>query len=167
MIASHDSLRDDYEVTGIELDTLVEEALKIDGVIGSRMTGAGFGGCAIALVNSTDTKVINKLMDDTNEIYHQKTEYNHLYLPFKAWCFLISYLCNHSNCNAHSEKCTIYHCYSHIRGEPINHRFAMCYLRKETFNMVVDVALANADMNGDGVVNDLDTSALIEEQLGK
>lgn len=39
---SHVSLRDDYEVTGIELDTLVEEAWKIDGVIGSRMTGAGF-----------------------------------------------------------------------------------------------------------------------------
>ena len=47
MIASHDSLRDDYEVTGIELDTLVEEALKQDGVIGARMTGAGFGGCAV------------------------------------------------------------------------------------------------------------------------
>ncbi|MCR5271625.1 MAG: galactokinase, partial [Lachnospiraceae bacterium] len=45
MNASHVSLRDDYEVTGVELDTLVEEAWKIDGVIGSRMTGAGFGGC--------------------------------------------------------------------------------------------------------------------------
>ena len=45
MNASHVSLRDDYEVTGIELDTLVEEAWKVDGVIGSRMTGAGFGGC--------------------------------------------------------------------------------------------------------------------------
>ena len=43
MNESHVSLRDDYEVTGIELDTLVEEAWKIDGVIGSRMTGAGFG----------------------------------------------------------------------------------------------------------------------------
>ena len=51
MNASHVSLRDDYEVTGIELDTLVEEAWKVEGVIGSRMTGAGFGGCAIALVN--------------------------------------------------------------------------------------------------------------------
>jgi galactokinase len=37
------------------------------------MTGAGFGGCTIALVASTDSKVINKLMDDTNEIYHEKT----------------------------------------------------------------------------------------------
>jgi len=44
MNGSHDSLRDDYEVTGPELDTMVEEARKIDGVIGSRMTGGGFGG---------------------------------------------------------------------------------------------------------------------------
>jgi len=51
MDASHDSLRDDYEVTGIELDTLVEEARKIPGVLGSRMTGAGFGGCTVSLVH--------------------------------------------------------------------------------------------------------------------
>ncbi len=51
MNASHDSLRNDYEVTGIELDTLVEEARKIPGVLGSRMTGAGFGGCTVSLVN--------------------------------------------------------------------------------------------------------------------
>lgn len=50
MIASHNSLRDLYEVTGFELDTLVEEALKIKGVAGSRMTGAGFGGCTVSLV---------------------------------------------------------------------------------------------------------------------
>lgn len=50
MNASHDSLRDLYEVTGIELDTLVEEARKVDGVLGSRMTGAGFGGCTVSLV---------------------------------------------------------------------------------------------------------------------
>ena len=61
MIASHDSLRDDYEVTGIELDTLVEEALKQDGVIGARMTGAGFGGCAVSIVkeNCVDTFIEN------------------------------------------------------------------------------------------------------------
>lgn len=52
MNASHDSLRDDYEVTGIELDTLVEEGRKIPGVIGSRMTGAGFGGCTVSLVKN-------------------------------------------------------------------------------------------------------------------
>ncbi|HHW48091.1 MAG TPA: galactokinase, partial [Clostridiaceae bacterium] len=50
MIDSHISLRDLYEVTGIELDTMVEEALKIDGTIGSRMTGAGFGGCTVSIV---------------------------------------------------------------------------------------------------------------------
>lgn len=52
MNASHISLRDDYEVTGIELDTLVASAWKQDGTIGARMTGAGFGGCAIALVKN-------------------------------------------------------------------------------------------------------------------
>ena len=50
MNASHVSLRDDYEVTGIELDTLVEEAWKVEGVIGSRMTGAGFRGCTVSIV---------------------------------------------------------------------------------------------------------------------
>ena len=47
---SHISLRDDYEVTGKELDTLVEIAWKQEGVIGSRMTGAGFGGCTVSIV---------------------------------------------------------------------------------------------------------------------
>jgi len=51
LVESHDSLRDLYEVTGIELDTIVEEAIKAPGCIGARMTGAGFGGCAIAVVN--------------------------------------------------------------------------------------------------------------------
>ncbi len=50
MKASHQSLRDDYEVTGMELDALVADALEIPGVIGARMTGAGFGGCTINLV---------------------------------------------------------------------------------------------------------------------
>lgn len=52
MTASHDSLRDDYEVTGRELDTLVAAALKQKGVIGSRMTGAGFGGCTVSIVKN-------------------------------------------------------------------------------------------------------------------
>ena len=51
MTQSHISLRDDYEVTGPELDALVDEALMIDGVLGSRMTGAGFGGCTVSLVS--------------------------------------------------------------------------------------------------------------------
>ena len=52
MNASHVSLRDDYEVTGAELDTLVEEAWKVEGVMGSRMTGAGFGGCTVSIVKN-------------------------------------------------------------------------------------------------------------------
>jgi galactokinase len=48
--ASHRSLQYDYEVTGIELDTLVNAAQAQPGVLGARMTGAGFGGCAIAIV---------------------------------------------------------------------------------------------------------------------
>ena len=50
--ASHKSLKEDYEVTGIELDTLAETAQKQEGCLGARMTGAGFGGCAIALVRN-------------------------------------------------------------------------------------------------------------------
>ncbi|MCF0241978.1 MAG: galactokinase [Treponema sp.] len=52
LYASHASLKDDYEVSCEELDVLVELASQMDGCIGARMTGAGFGGCAIALVNS-------------------------------------------------------------------------------------------------------------------
>jgi len=51
MVASHQSLRDDYEVTTPELDALVDAALACDGVYGARMTGGGFGGCTIALVD--------------------------------------------------------------------------------------------------------------------
>ncbi len=50
MTASHMSLKNDYEVTGKELDALVEAALTEPGVLGSRMTGAGFGGCTVSLV---------------------------------------------------------------------------------------------------------------------
>lgn len=52
MNESHISLRDDYEVTGVELDTLVELAWNQEGVIGSRMTGAGFGGCTVSIVKN-------------------------------------------------------------------------------------------------------------------
>ncbi len=53
--SSHDSLKDDYEVTGTELDTLVYEGRKLPGVIGTRMTGAGFGGCTVSIVKTQDS----------------------------------------------------------------------------------------------------------------
>ena len=49
MVQSHDSLRDDYEVSCVELDFLAAEAIKVKGVYGARMTGGGFGGCIVAL----------------------------------------------------------------------------------------------------------------------
>ena len=64
MNASHVSLRDDYEVTGIELDTLVEAAWKIDGVIGSRMTGAGFGGCTVSIVKDEAIDTFQKVVGE-------------------------------------------------------------------------------------------------------
>ena len=64
MNASHDSLRDDYEVTGVELDTMVEEARKIKGVLGSRMTGAGFGGCTVSLVQEEAVDTFIKVVGE-------------------------------------------------------------------------------------------------------
>lgn len=72
MIASHTSLRDDYEVTGIELDTLVEEALKQKGVLGARMTGAGFGGCAVSIV---DTEEVDTFIKNVGKAYEAKIGY--------------------------------------------------------------------------------------------
>lgn len=73
MIASHNSLRDDYEVTGKELDTLVEEALKQKGVIGARMTGAGFGGCAISIVKNIK---VEDFINNVGKVYKEKIGYN-------------------------------------------------------------------------------------------
>jgi len=69
MNASHVSLRDDYEVTGPELDTLAEEAWKIDGVIGSRMTGGGFGGCTVSLVKD---EAIEEFKEKVGAAYEAK-----------------------------------------------------------------------------------------------
>lgn len=73
MIESHNSLRDLYEVTGVELDTLVEEALKIDGVIGSRMTGAGFGGCTVSIVKED---VVEKFIEQVGKNYYERVGIN-------------------------------------------------------------------------------------------
>lgn len=72
MNASHASLRDDYEVTGIELDTLVEEAWKVDGVIGSRMTGAGFGGCTVSIVEDA---AVDRFIERVGAAYKDKIGY--------------------------------------------------------------------------------------------
>lgn len=72
MNASHVSLRDDYEVTGIELDTLVEEAWKIEGVIGSRMTGAGFGGCTVSIVKD---EAVDTFIEKVGAAYQNKIGY--------------------------------------------------------------------------------------------
>lgn len=72
MIDSDTSLREDYEVTGKELDTLVAEALKVDGVIGSRMTGAGFGGCTVSIVKD---EAIDNFISSVGENYKAKIGY--------------------------------------------------------------------------------------------
>ncbi len=72
MNASHVSLRDDYEVTGAELDTLVEEAWKVEGVIGSRMTGAGFGGCTVSIVKD---EAIDRFIDQVGRAYKSRIGY--------------------------------------------------------------------------------------------
>ncbi len=70
MCQSHVSLRDDYEVTGLHLDTLAEEAWKIDGVLGSRMTGGGFGGCTVSLVRE---EAIPTFIEQVGRAYTEKT----------------------------------------------------------------------------------------------
>jgi galactokinase len=70
MNQSHDSLKDDYEVTGMELDTLVYEGRKLPGVIGTRMTGAGFGGCTISIIKKEDSA---KFMTALSSVYQKKT----------------------------------------------------------------------------------------------
>ena len=71
LVQSHNSLKYDYQVTGFELDTIVEEALKTPKCIGARMTGAGFGGCAIALVENNNVESFIKIVSKN---YHEKTK---------------------------------------------------------------------------------------------
>ncbi|MGV8980683.1 galactokinase [Clostridium sp.] len=72
MNQSHVSLRDDYEVTGIELDTLVEISWKMTGVIGSRMTGAGFGGCTVSIVKD---EFVDDFIKNVGSEYKSKIGY--------------------------------------------------------------------------------------------
>lgn len=73
MNASHVSLRDDYEVTGPELDAMAEAAWKVDGVIGSRMTGGGFGGCTVSVVKD---EAIDTFISEVGRAYQAKTGLN-------------------------------------------------------------------------------------------
>lgn len=70
MTASHISLRDLYEVTGTHLDVMVEESLKIEGCIGSRMTGAGFGGCTVSIVAD---EAVDKFISEVGANYEART----------------------------------------------------------------------------------------------
>ena len=72
MNASHVSLRDDYEVTGPELDTLAELAWQQDGVLGSRMTGGGFAGCTVSIVRDAAIPAFEK---NVGEAYTAKIGY--------------------------------------------------------------------------------------------
>lgn len=65
MVDSHRSLQHLYEVTGFELDTMVDAALEVDGVLGSRMTGAGFGGCTVSLVHEDRVETFKQHVGDT------------------------------------------------------------------------------------------------------
>ena len=73
MNESHNSLRDDYEVTGKELDTLVDLASKQEGTIGSRMTGAGFGGCTVSIVKKP---MVEKFIKNVGKEYKEKIGYD-------------------------------------------------------------------------------------------
>ncbi len=72
MNASHDSLRDLYAVSCKELDTLVEQARSCPGVLGARMTGAGFGGCAVAIVQKD---AVNAVMEKVGAAYEAAIGY--------------------------------------------------------------------------------------------
>ena len=98
---SHVSLRDDYEVTGIELDTLVSLAWETEGVVGARMTGAGFGGCTVNIVKDdcVDAFIEKLTKEYTNKIGYKPDFYvvnisaNILAMLF---CFFTLSICNQS-----------------------------------------------------------------------
>ncbi|WP_461206175.1 galactokinase [Clostridium sp. DL1XJH146] len=72
MNETHISLRDDYEVTGVELDTLVDIAWREEGTIGSRMTGAGFGGCTVSIVKEDK---VHSFIENVGKKYKEKIGY--------------------------------------------------------------------------------------------
>jgi len=82
MNESHDSLRDDYQVSCAEIDLLVEFARNFDGVLGSRITGGGFGGCTVSLVENAQ---IHEFTKQLIEYYQNETKITpHLYISTPA-----------------------------------------------------------------------------------
>jgi galactokinase len=71
MYDSHDSLRHDYEVSCMELDVLVDSTLYLKGVLGARMTGAGFGGCSVNLV---EKGYVDEFIETVSKRYYNRTE---------------------------------------------------------------------------------------------
>ena len=78
MVASHESLRDDFEVSCAELDTLVSAALEVPGVFGSRMTGGGFGGCTVTLLKQS---AVEAVLENINKKYTAGTATFYLAFP--------------------------------------------------------------------------------------
>ena len=76
--ASHKSLKELYEVTGVELDTLAETAQKHPACLGSRMTGAGFGGCTVSIVRKEDIESFKTLVGNEykNKVGYKATFYD-------------------------------------------------------------------------------------------
>ena len=72
MVESHVSLRDDYEVSCPELDIIVDEAIKAEGVLGCRMTGGGFGGCCVSIV---DKDKVDAFVEQVGAVYQEKIGY--------------------------------------------------------------------------------------------
>ncbi|HAX03046.1 MAG: galactokinase [Tenericutes bacterium GWC2_34_14] len=79
MNQSHQSLKDDYEVTGVELDTL-QQALLDAGAVGARMTGAGFGGCVVSII---PTDILDQVIDDVTDVYTKKIGYEPTFYQVK------------------------------------------------------------------------------------
>jgi galactokinase len=81
MFETHASLRDDYEVSCPELDMLVDSAARLDGCLGARLTGGGFGGCTVNLVKE---EAVEAFIDGLKEEYHAKTGIEAAIFPCKA-----------------------------------------------------------------------------------
>lgn len=101
MVESHKSLRDDFEVSCPEVDSLVRLALQVDGVLGSRMTGAGFGGCTVTLVSIKVIYHSNKIRwiitglcscgGQCYRKYQEKLQGKSYFLHMQSQCWSTSY----------------------------------------------------------------------------